>query len=1449
MGRNEGIGGRGVSRWLVAALALSVWLLMGMESCNGNGPPAGFELLVSPASVELQAGGAAQVVTVTVARLGGFEGDVALAVSGLPEAVSAELSVATVGLGSTSQLTLRAHAGAVVGDHGAVRVEGYAASLDLVTERSVGLRVLPGAPAGPANDAFADAVVLDGREGTVEATSVGATKESGEPRHAGNAGGASVWWSWTPAEAGEVTFDTFGSDFDTLLAVYQGSAVDALSVVASNDDTDGRQSQVRFEAEEDATYYVAVDGFGGASGAIVLNWRLEPIEVRFTLALTGSGGQVRVAGDAVALPWEGAFAANASVALEAVPSDGFEFDGWSGSLTGSENPVTVVMDEDHAIEARFSRPPVIEFALDVSLEGDGAGSVTSDPEGIECGEACSFDFDEGEEVALSAEAAEGSAFVEWGGACSGSSSVCTLTMSEARSVSATFALESSPPPPEPGTERLSVTLMGSGSGAVTSDPAGIDCGEACSAEFDAGEDVTLSAEATEESEFVGWGGACSGTSLTCVVSMTEARSVSATFEPPPPPGKQVLSVSSWGTGEGTVTSDAGGINCGEACSAEFDEGDDVTLSASAASGSVFVEWGGACSGSSPTCVVSMTQARAVSARFEGPRTLTLDRSGTGSGSVSSSLSEIDCGTTCSAEFAFGANVTLTATASADSVFTGWSGACTGTSASVSVSMTQHRSCTAGFAERPTLSVSRSGTGSGTVTSSPSGVDCGSTCSAQFDPDATVTLTATAASDSTFAAWSGCESSSGTQCTVSMTHSRSVTATFNQPPSEDKQTLSVSPIGSGSGTVTSNPSGINCGATCSAEFDEGDDVTLTASAASGSSFEGWGGACSGTGSCTVTMSEARSVTARFEVRRTLQVTRSGSGTGTVTSDPSGIDCGGSCSAQFVNGITVTLSASVGSNSEFTGWSGDCSGSGTSTTVSMTQDRSCTATFDLEPQVSVSPSSLSFGSVEAGSCSSTQPFSVTNAGGGSLSGTVSVSAPFEITVGGSFSGLVSGGSAHQVRVRFCPPAGSSSGGVSRSVSFSSNGGNVSRSVSGTVTLPPEIRVTPSSILWFAGVPVGSSRTLGFEVCNTGGGTLSGTVSTSQPFSIVGSASYSISSQECRELLVRFTPETADDYSRTVSFTGGGGATRRAEGFGVPPQPPSNVRNHAVTSPYAFATQGPAAGCGYSTSFGIMGAAGQSDGVVGVPSYPGVFRWECVSWEPSTAPGLSGYVVFRRAEGETRYTSYGWVPADTTTWVNLLGYSSSASSVTSLTQATYAVAAEVNGYYESALAYAPNWTSPATDYIRNIEVWRSGTGFGRRIEDRAFRSETPPLDVNVLWDDVRFKGGSAEQFNYRRYQQPYDTWNGNLWVPFSTSGGTTSNTRVDHWTFPGNDTAGMMICPGFTLTSVRTHWRVFVYQRAMAGGHLSGIAFSPTTRWALGTNPTSGGWGPDRTVNACP
>lgn len=112
----------------------------------------------------------------------------------------------------------------------------------------------------------------------VTGSNVGATSETDEPIHGAVGSGNSVWWAWTATAAGTVTIDTNGSSFDTVLAVYRGSGVGGLTVLAYDDDVSATNvtSKVSFTVSQGATYYIAVDGFKGATGSIALHLAVGP---------------------------------------------------------------------------------------------------------------------------------------------------------------------------------------------------------------------------------------------------------------------------------------------------------------------------------------------------------------------------------------------------------------------------------------------------------------------------------------------------------------------------------------------------------------------------------------------------------------------------------------------------------------------------------------------------------------------------------------------------------------------------------------------------------------------------------------------------------------------------------------------------------------------------------------------------------------------------------------------------------------------------------------------------------------------------------------------------------------------------------------------------------------------------------------------------------------------
>jgi hypothetical protein len=164
-----------------------------------------------------------------------------------------------------------------------------------------GARSIYGPPGVPANDAFANAttVFLSSTSTTVKGYNTNATKETGEPRHADNSGGRSVWWRWTAPSAGTVTLDTRGSYYDTTLGVYTGTSVSALTAIASNDDlklpTPGDPSHVQaseltFVATSGTTYRFAVDGFNNGDEDPSDQNGADSAGITLNLAFTGTVG-------------------------------------------------------------------------------------------------------------------------------------------------------------------------------------------------------------------------------------------------------------------------------------------------------------------------------------------------------------------------------------------------------------------------------------------------------------------------------------------------------------------------------------------------------------------------------------------------------------------------------------------------------------------------------------------------------------------------------------------------------------------------------------------------------------------------------------------------------------------------------------------------------------------------------------------------------------------------------------------------------------------------------------------------------------------------------------------------------------------------------------------------------------------------------------------------------
>ncbi len=360
-------------------------------------------------------------------------------------------------------------------------------------------------------------------------------------------------------------------------------------------------------------------------------------------------------------------------------------------------------------------------------------------------------------------------------------------------------------------------------------------------------------------------------------------------------------------------------------------------------------------------------------------TLTVAKTGAGVGTVTSKPSGISCGSACVAEYTAGEIVKLTASPDSHSTFAGWSGGgCSGTG-TCTVTMSEAKSVSATFTAIPqqTLTVSVSGSGQGTLTSSPAGISCPSACSEHFNESSTVPLTASPAPHSRLAAWSG--ACAGTlvskPCQVTMSAAKSVGAEFDAIP---QRTLEVSL--SGPGSVTSQPAGINCGASsCSEEFDEASTVTLTATPQIHYQVAWSGcGAVPSPDQCEVTMSAAESVSATFTpIHHLLSVNVVGAGS--ISADHGQISrcgAGGPCSGPYQEGEAITLTASPAPGFLFAGFSGACGGTGPCH-LTLEADAAATANFAAIPPVPI-PAKLTLGKLTVKGATATLRASVSGPG---------------------------------------------------------------------------------------------------------------------------------------------------------------------------------------------------------------------------------------------------------------------------------------------------------------------------------------------------------------------------------------------------------------------------------------------------------------------------------------
>ncbi|MDH3328384.1 MAG: hypothetical protein OEM01_04055 [Desulfobulbaceae bacterium] len=545
------------------------------------------------------------------------------------------------------------------------------------------------------------------------------------------------------------------------------------------------------------------------------------------------------------------------------------------------------------------------FQVSLTVTTEGPGTVTSSPSGIDCGTECIASYEANTEVTLTATPDEGYIFAGWSGDCPDDGTVVTkVILDTAKSCTATFAEE---------LYTITASASPTAGGGVSCDPNPVLPGEVSDCTISTNDYYTLDSVTSD------CGGTLVGYTYT-TAAITADCTVIANFLA----YQFSLTVAPAGTGTGTVTSSPVGIDCGTDCSESYDYNTVVTLTATADAGSGFAGWSGDddCSDG----IVTMDGAKSCTATFtEGDAyTITASASPTAGGEVSCDPNPVPSGDGSICTISTNDYYNL------DSVTSDCGGTPDGDTYTIDI-ISGDCTVIANFIEFDmySLTVTKAGTGTGTVISSPAGINCGTDCTEEFYDTIVVTLTATPNADSVFAGWSG-----DADCLdgiVTMDAAKSCTATFT---GQYTITASASPTEGGGVSCSPNPvlhgSASSCTITTNLYYTL-EDVTSTC-----------GGTLVGYTYTTNAITADCTVIANFVlVRFGLTVATTGTGTGTVTSSPAGIDCGGDCSEDYDYNTVVTLNPAPDADDIFAGWSGDadCSDG----IVTMDAAKSCTASF--------------------------------------------------------------------------------------------------------------------------------------------------------------------------------------------------------------------------------------------------------------------------------------------------------------------------------------------------------------------------------------------------------------------------------------------------------------------------------------------------------------------------
>ncbi|MDM8559212.1 PKD domain-containing protein [Candidatus Parabeggiatoa sp. HSG14] len=656
-------------------------------------------------------------------------------------------------------------------------------------------------------------------------------------------------------------------------------------------------------------------------------------------------------------------------------------------LTTSGSKSIVITDPDSSVSPESPTKPDTpeQVKLTININGTGIGDVTGS--GIECGSDCSGQYAKNAKVTLTAKPDVNSTFTSWSGGCSGTKESCTVTMTQAKSVTATFK----------GPSKGESIVTKTDCNARICDADGKNCHRISSMPVAECETLLALYHSTDGSQWrnkKNWNTTNEPRNFALINTNKDGNVVSLNLRNNGLTGvlpdlsnlTSLKEINLWSNELTGPIPDLSALSnlekisfyhntlCGQipdlsaltnTTRIDFSEnqltGPIPALSALDSS-KTFIALNG-----NKLCQDKNTDYTGFEKTVDkfplcteedeypscAKYVLIINKAGSGSGKVTGE--GIDCGSDCNEVFAgdIEIEVTLTAKPTADSVFVGWNGACSGEEESCQITINQSQNVTAIFnlieegdelAGKYRLTINKNGNGTGNVIGE--GIDCGSDCSEQYAENTEVTLTAEPIDDSIFESWNGACSGTKNTCQITMTETQNVTATFSQESVINEYVLTVNSDGGGTGRVTG--SGIDCGTVCNKQYVKNTLVTLQAEPSADSIFVGWTNACSGANICQVSMTEAQNVTAIFNIVSTfypLTISKNGNGSGTVVGE--GIDCGMTCAGQYAENWKMQLTAIPDSSSSFAGWAGACSGNHLVCQVSITQAVDVTATFNLMP----------------------------------------------------------------------------------------------------------------------------------------------------------------------------------------------------------------------------------------------------------------------------------------------------------------------------------------------------------------------------------------------------------------------------------------------------------------------------------------------------------------------